>query len=528
MTNRTQTAHESHHPACRCDQLEHEVAQLRTYVQQLEEQIRLSQHRRFGASSERADAEQLRLFNEAEVAAVSALDAGPVDTETHPRPKKRPGQREAAWDHLPVERIEYRLPPEEQVCPTCAQALHEMSTEVRRELHIVPAQVTVREHVQYVYACRSCERDALTTPVVTAPMPRSVHPGSFASPSVLGHILHQKYTLGLPLYRQEQEWRRLGVPISRQTMANWVVYAAHEWLHPLYHELRRHLLLQDILQADETTVQVLHEDGRAPEAKSYMWLYRTGREGPAIVLYDYQKTRAGSHPKAFLAGFEGYLQVDGYAGYHDVEKVTLIGCFAHARRKFDEALKALPAGQRAGPSTARTGLDFCNRLYAVEHDLRESSPEDRFRARRARSAPILSAFHTWLQSEQPQVLPQSAVGKAVTYCLNQWAQLAGYLLDGRLEIDNNRSERAIKPFVIGRSNWLFSNTPRGAKASALVYSIIETAKENGLNPQAYLQYLFEELPNRDLKDAATWTALLPWSSQLPEDLKSPAPTRQSK
>ncbi len=279
-------------------------------------------------------------------------------------------------------------------------------------------------------------------------MPQPVHPGSFASPSVLGHILHQKYTLGLPLYRQEQEWARLGVPMSRQTMAHGVVYAAHQWLHPLSQELRRRLLLRDILHADETTVQVLHEEGRAPEAKSSMWLYRTGREGPAVVLYDDQKTRAGSHPKTFLAGFQGYLQVDGYAGYHGVENVTLIGCFAHARRKFDEALKALPAGQRASPSEARTGLDFCNRLYAIEHDLREAISEERGRAR---SAPILAEFHAWLQEQRPRILPQSAVGKAMTYCLNQWSQLEGYLSDGRLEIDNNRSERAIKPFVIGRS-----------------------------------------------------------------------------
>ena len=501
---------------------------MRTYIQQLEEQIRLSQHRRFGASSERSDAAQLRLFNEVEAAAVSPVDAGPVETVTYQRQKKTLGQRDAAWDHLPIERIEYRLPPEDQYCPTCAHALHEMSTEVRRELHIIPAQVTVREHVQYVYACRLCEREALTTPVVTAPMPRPVYPGSFAAPSVMAYILHQKYTLGLPLYRQEQEWKRLGVPISRQTMANWVVYAAHEWLDPLYQELHRYLLMQDILQADETTLQVLHEDGRAAETKSYMWLYRTGRYGPPIVLYEYRKTRSGAHPQAFLTGFTGYLQVDGYAGYHDVENVTLIGCFAHARRKFDEALKALPAGQRAGPSVARTGLDFCNRLYAVEQDLHEATPEERWRARRARSAPILAEFYAWLQDERPHVLPQSAVGKAMTYCLNQWPQLEGYLLDGRLDIDNNRSERAIKPFVIGRSNWLFSNTPRGAKASAVVYSIIETAKENGLNPQAYLQYLFEELPNLDLKDPATWDALLPWSSQLPEYIKSPVPTRHGK
>lgn len=501
---------------------------MRTYIQQLEEQIRLSQHRRFGASSERSDAAQLRLFNEAEAAAVSPVDAGLVETVTYQRQKKTPGQREAAWDHLPVERIEYRLPPEDQYCPTCAHALHEMSTEVRRELHIIPAQVTVREHVQYVYACRLCEREAVTTPVVTAPMPRPVYPGSFAAPSVMAYILHQKYTLGLPLYRQEQDWARLGVPLSRQTMANWVVFAAHEWLDPLYQELRRELLTRDILQADETTAQVLHEAGREPKTKSYMWLYRTGREEPAIVLYEYQKTRDGEHARRFLTGFKGYLTVDGYSGYHGMPDVTLAGCWAHARRKWVEALNALPQEARDGPSAARDGLKFCNRLYEVERDVRDATPDERLRARRARSAPILAEFQAWLVEQRGQVLPKSATGQAITYCLNQWAPLQTFLEDGRLEIDNNRSERSIKPFVIGRKNFLFMNTPRGAKASAITYSIIETAKENGLNPRAYLQYLFEELPNRDRTDPATWEAMMPWSHHLPEYVKSPVSPPSSK
>ena len=507
--------------------LQHQVHELTAKVEWYEAQIRLARARQFGASQEHSDTVQLHLFNEAEQEAASALTA-PTDTITYERAKKTPGQRDAALAHLPVERIEYHLPESDQVCTVCSGPLHAMSAEVRRELQVIPAQVKVIEHVQAVYACRHCERHALTTPIRKAPMPRPVYPGSLASASLLAHTLHQKYTEGLPLYRQAQEWTRLGIPLSRQTLANWVVYAAHEWLRPLYRQLRQRLVERDILHADETTVQVLREDGRPADRQSYMWLYRTGREGPAMVLYEYQRTRAHEHPQAFLKGFRGYLQVDGYAGYHDLPDVTLVGCWAHARRKFTDALKALPATQREGPSATRSGLEFCNRLFAIERDLKDVTPAERFRARQARSRPVLTDFAAWLQEQTSAILPKSALGEAVTYCRNQWTALEAFLEDGRLEIDNNRAERAIKPFVIGRKAWLFSNTPRGAQASAIIYSIVETAKENGLNPQAYLQYLFEQLPSRDLDDPGIWDALLPWSAQLPAHLKTSQTPKSSK
>ena len=512
---------------CRCAELESEVTALRKQVQWFEEQIRLAQHRRFGASSERSDPAQLHLFNEVEAAAVSAVDAPPEDPLIATRKKKERGQRDAALKNFPVERVEYRLPPAEQQCQACNGPLHEMGEEVRRELKVIPAEVKVVEHVRIKYSCRTCDREATTTPIVTAPMPRPVYPGSLASASLMADILHQKFTLGLPLYRQEQDWARRGVPLSRQTMANWVLFAAHTWLAPLFQELHRRLLMRDILHADETTVQVLQEAGREAHTKSYMWLYRTGREQPGIVLYEYQKTRSSAHPRLFLAGYQGYLHVDGYAGYHDLPQVTLAGCWSHARRYWAESLEVLPKDARDGPSVARDGLQFCNRLFGVERDIRDATPEDRFSVRRTRSAPILTEFHDWLTQQQARVLPKSATGKAIAYCLNQWLSLQTFLQDGRLDIDNNRAERSIKPFVIGRKNWLFSYTPRGAQASAITYSIIETAKENGLNPRAYLQYLFEELPNRDLKDPTTWEALLPGSDQLPNHVKSPAPAKST-
>ncbi|NRF96336.1 IS66 family transposase, partial [Paenibacillus frigoriresistens] len=318
-----------------------------------------------------------------------------------------------------------------------------------------------------------------------------VYPGSLASSSIMAYIMSQKYVESMPLYRQEQQFARFGVLLSRQTLANWMIYGADKWLSLLQRRMHEHLLDQDILHADETTLQVLQEPGRAAETKSYLWLYRTGRQGPPIVVYDYQKTRAGEHPRDFLSGFSGYLHVDGYAGYNKVADVTLIGCWAHARRKFDESLKALPNSKPKVSVAAQEGLDFCNRLFAIERDLKNSTRDERYAARLERSRPVLDAFSAWLHKHKPRILPKSAFGQAITYCLNQWEKLEAFMKDGRLEIDNNRSERSIKPFVIGRKNWMFSNTPRGAKASATIYSIIETAKENSLNPLLYLTYLFE-------------------------------------
>lgn len=495
--------------------LEQQVAELNAKLSWFEEQFRLSQQKKFGASSERTNPDQLELFNEAEAEADPSKEEPTVETVTYQRKKQR-GQRETMLESLPVETIEYRLTEEEQACSCCGGALHEMSTETRQELKIIPAEVKVVKHVRFVYACRRCEREDINTPVVTAPMPRPVYPGSLASSSIMAYIMSQKYVESMPLYRQEQQFARFGVLLSRQTLANWMIYGADKWLSLLQRRMHEHLLDQDILHADETTLQVLQEPGRAAETKSYLWLYRTGRQGPPIVVYDYQKTRAGEHPRDFLSGFSGYLHVDGYAGYNKVADVTLIGCWAHARRKFDESLKALPNSKPKVSVAAQEGLDFCNRLFAIERDLKNSTRDERYAARLERSRPVLDAFSAWLRKQKPRILPKSAFGQAITYCLNQWEKLEAFMKDGRLEIDNNRSERSIKPFVIGRKNWMFSNTPRGAKASASIYSIIETAKENSLNPLLYLTYLFEKLPNlEDPNDPVALDKLLPWSQTLP-------------
>jgi len=397
--------------------------------------------------------------------------------------------------------------------------MHEMRVETREELKVIPAQVKLVRHERQVYACRNCQRNEETTPIVTAPMPAPVIKGSLVSPSLLAHVMDQKFGYGLPLYRQEQQFAGLGVDISRQTMANWVMRGAEDYIASLYGRMHEHLVGFDILHADETTVQVLHEPGREPETKSFMWVYCTGRYEPPIVLFDYQMTRAGSHPREFLSGFEGYLHVDGYSGYEGMLNVILACCWAHARRKFDEAQKALPAAKRSSDTAAQKGLELCNRLFAIEHDLRDLTPEERCRLRQERSRPVLDELLALLYKLEPNVLPKSALGKAIHYCLNQWDKLQTFMLDGRLEISNNRIERAIRPFVIGRNSWLFANTPRGARASAMIYSIVQTAKENGLNVFVYLCYLFERMPNMDIKDPAVLDELLPYSPSLPDSCR---------
>ena len=507
-------------------QLAEEIAELKAENQWLKEQLGLAKHRLFGSSSEKTPpGQEAMLFNEAE--ACAQVEGVPATTETITYTRRKfVGQRELNLAGLPIEDIVYALPENERGCPHCEGPLHEMGADVRTEIKIIPATVRVVRHICTKYTCRHCQNEEIKTPVLTAPRPDTAFPNSLASPSAVAHIMSQKFVEGVPLYRQEQSFLRLGFTLSRQSMANWMLTGA-DWLKTVYARMKVQLLKRDIVHADETTLQVLHEAGRAAQTTSYMWLYRSGREGPAIVLFEYQPTRAGKHPQTFLIGFQGYLQVDGYVGYEGLSDVTLVGCWSHARRKFVDAINVLPAPNRKqGGTTAHKGLEFCDKLFQIERDLHDVTPEERFAGRDQRSRAVLEKFRLWLEERALEVLPKSKLGEAITYCLNQWPKLVGFLLDGRLELDNNRSERAIKPFVIGRKNWLFANTPRGATSSAIIYSLIETAKENGLNPTAYLTYLFEQLPNINLKDPKAVDELLPWSDAVQSTCRVPSkPTR---
>jgi transposase len=486
---------------------------LEAEVEWYRQQFGLAQKRLYGPSSEKSPVGQEEmLFNEAEACASAVIPDPETETITYSRRKKAKGERENKLDGLPVEEINYELT--DLVCPNCGGSLHKIGVDTRQEITIHPARVVLTKINQDKCSCRDCERNGIENPIVTAPMPAPAFPKSLASASAAAYIISQKYVEGLPLYRQQLSMQRLGFEISRQTLSNWVIAGAYA-LDLVYRRMKAILLKRDIMAADETPLQVLHEAGRKAQTKSYMWLYRSGRDGPHIVLYDYQETRSGEHPRAFLVEFVGYLHVDGYSSYDGLpDSIILVGCLAHARRYFIEALEALSPMQRKTLDTAaRTGLAYCDKLFAIERDLIDAVPEERFAARLKRSKPVIDQFHTWLVEMQPQVLEKNPSGKAIQYCLNQWSKLTAFLLDGRTEISNNRAERSIKPFVIGRKNWLFSNTPSGANASALLYSIVETAKENGINPLTYMQFLFEQLPNIKQTDEAL-DQLMPWAEPI--------------
>lgn len=458
----------------------------------LMEALRLAQRKRFGASSEKSEdtlSEQLSfLFNEAEVFAEEQRNKEDVTVvAAHKRHKKHEYTLDKIPEDVPVEQVEHRLEGQELVCPQCGGELTEIGKEVINKLKIIPARVVVEQHIYYSYACQHCNKENITTPVVRASRENRFLPGSFATPEAVAHIMTQKFVMGIPIYRQEQELDRRGIQLSRQTMSNWILKAAEDYLKPVYDRLHRELLVREVLHADETTLQVLHEPGKAPQSDNYMWLYRTsGDTQKPIVLYEYQPGRRGKHPKEFLNGFHGYLHTDGYAGYHNLpEEITVVGCWAHARRKFDEAVKSLPK-EKAKGSSASQGLAYCNVLFEIEQSLEGTAPEERYKQRLKQAKPVLDALWSWASIRN--AAPKSALGKALTYLKEQWPYLTNYLKDGRLEISNNRAERSIKPFVIDRKNFLFANTPKGAAGSAVMFSLIRTAMECGLDPYEYLSH----------------------------------------
>jgi transposase len=490
-----------------------QVGELAQQLQWLKEQVRLAKYRQFGPSSEKSEYGQLNLFNEVEQSADEHADEPALcEVEKHYRQKAKRGA-DRLPPELPVEVVEHVLPAKEQVCPECGGQLHILGKEVvREELKLIPAKAVKVQHVRYAYACRRCEKDGDSVPVLKAPVPPPVIKGSFASPEAIAHIAVQKYVMCVPLYRQEQAWKRVGILLSRQTMSNWLLRATRDWLEPVYNALHRLLLERSVLHADESVLQVLHEDGKSAQSQSRMWLYRTSGDAKlAIVLFEYQPDRSAKRARAFLDGFKGYLHTDGYEGYHSLpEDIVVVGCWAHARRKFDEALKAVPKAEQVG-SGAVHGQQVCDKLFAIERDLVELEPEERLKKRRKLAKPILDEFYQWLDCQDTG---KTAFCSAVKYTLGQWKYLERYLLDGRLEISNNRAENSIRPFAVGRKNWLFCNTPKGARASAILYSIVETAKANDLDPYGYLAHIFATAPRLDLDDPEAVSSLLP--DRVPE------------
>ena len=490
------------------------------------EQLKLSKKKLFGRSSEQAEQmvmDQLSLtMNEVEAYIFGMNSAGkaPVAVKAHERKRQSGNVLDVVPEGTPTEVVEHRLPEDERICSACGSKLVEIGKEVRRSLMMKPAKFWVREDVYYTYACKNCEQETGEANIVKAARGPALLPGSFASAEAVAHIVIQKFVMYSPLYRLEQEFNRQGLRLSRQTMANWLLNISEKWLRPVYDTLREQLCREPVLHADETTLQVLKEPGRSSTSKSYMWLYRTsGCAKQSIVLYEYQPTRKAEHAEAFLKGFSGWLHADGYQGYHKLpENIRVVGCWAHARRKFDEALQTLPKEmQRDAPAVI--GECYCPRLFKLEQAFAELTPEERYEKRLEQEKPVLDALLSWANEMQAKTALKSALGRAIHYLLEQWPYLTRYLEDGRLELSNNRAERSIKPFVMGRKNWLFANTPGGAQASAVIYSLIETAKENALDPYRYLLWVLQNAPQLSETDAAWAEQFTP--ANAPQECKIP-------
>jgi transposase len=484
----------------------------------LEEENRWLKAQLFGRTSEKTPIEerhpdQVWLFNEAEALA-QAAESAPISI-TIPAHERGKGGRKQLSATLPRVEVVHDLPEDQKICAADGTVLTRIGEEISEQLDYQPAKVRVIRNIRPKYACPCCKSG-----VAIAPVPAQLLPKSLATPSLLAQITTAKFVDGTPLYRQEPQLARLGVPLGRATMAGWMIQLGGVHVVPIVNLMREVMLSDPLIHCDETRLQVLKSD-KAPTADHWMWVRASGPLGRRIILFDYDASRAGAVPMTLLEGYRGILLTDGYEAYARVAQalqLTHAGCFAHVRRKFDEARKAQP--QHTSDSHGKIALQFIRELYLIEKALWDKdqpvSAAHRLRVRAELSAPIMAKFHAWLEALAPQVLPQSLLGRAVHYTLGQWPKLITFLSQGEVPLDNNRCENAIRPFVIGRKGWLFSDTVKGAIASANLYSIVETAKANGVEPHAYLSLLFARLPHA--KQVEDFEALLPWNVRLPVNL----------
>lgn len=503
------------------EHLENTIKDLQNQVNNLTEMVLLLRKEKFAPSSEKTPKQvdgQLSLFNEVELEADASVPE-PIKREVKGYTRNNPKtKREELLKDLPVREILCETAPEELYCGQCNAPLKPLGKEVvREELEYIPAKLQIVRYVRMSYECPKCKHTDKPY-IQKALTPTSLMNHSLASPSSVAHVMYEKYVNSVPLYRQEKDWEQLGISLSRATMANWVIRCSQDYLIPVVEHLRKELLSRDIIHCDETPVQVLKEEGKKPQTKSYMWLYRTGNdEKSPVILYDYQPSRNGDHAVTFLKDFHGYVHSDGFSGYNKLTGITRCGCWAHLRRKFVEAIPGKKSPD-APLTNAEIGRDYCNQLFEIESRLKNLKPEERKVKRHELEKPVLEAFWCWL--ENLNVLSGSALGKAVTYAKDQKKYMENYLLDGRCALSNNAAENAIRPFTVGRKNWLFADTPKGASASAAVYSIIETAKANGLNVYTYLEYLLLYMPDTDWRNyPELLDDLMPWSEAVQAECK---------
>jgi transposase len=485
----------------------------RSEIVRLNEIIKLFQGKIFGKSSEKSP-DQAELFDEAEVESLSPddltayateeVEADPIEAPT--KPKEKSGRKPLPKE---LERIvvQHDLLEHEKTCDCGCQKTH-IGDDVSEQLDIIPAVIQVIQHCRNKYVCKDCEGK-----IQVAALPAQAIPKSNASPGLLAHIAVAKYQDGLPLFRMEVIFARLGIHLPRNTMANWMI-KSHELLQPLYNLLNDQLLESGYIHMDETPVQVLKEPDKTAESKSYMWVRKTGDPNQPIILFDYASSRRADVAESLLPDYQGYLQTDDYAGYNKVAKakgVIQLGCFAHARRKFIDAQKVAPS-KKGKISKADMAVQMIAKLYVIEKAIKEKSTEQRYDIRQQKSKPQLEKIKVWLDKTLLNTLPKGKTGQALAYTHKNWDKLTEYIKDGRLNIDNNPVENAIRPFAIGRKNWLFSDSQKGADTSAMLYSMIKIAKANHIEPYQYLRTVFTKLPQATTLEAIE--GLLPWNIAL--------------
>ena len=499
-------------------------------MQLMMEQLVLSKKSRFGRSSEKmAGPGQIRFmevdgeivfFNEAE--AVCDLDVPEPDSlePQQPKKKKQAGKREADLAGLPVRRIDHYLSEKELAAEFGEKGWKQLPDAISRCYRFVPAKVELEEHHVGVYSSKTDDR------MVKAPHPKKLLPGSLVSPSLAAAVLNGKYVNAVPLYRLEKEFERYGLAITRQNMANWVIRLGESCFGPLYDYLHTLLYRYPVIQADETPVLV-NKDGRPAGSKSWMWVYRSGclYQKEQVILYEYQKTRNASHPRKFLKDYNGICVTDGYQVYHTLEKekedLKIAGCWVHCRRKFEEALEVIPKELRK-QSVLDLLMNQIRAIYREEGKLSGFSADERVEKRQLVVKPLVDAFFAYVKQNSGRVPKSGKAREAFTYALNQEPYLRVFLENGNVPMDNNASERAIRGFCIGKKNWEMIDTVHGASASAIIYSISETAKANGLKPYEYFEYLLTEIPKHQDESSTDFLAdLLPWSEKLPEYIRKP-------
>ena len=454
----------------------------------------------FGTKSETSKSlgfEQLSLFDEAEAEANPDEEQFILEEVKFNKKKKYKGQLDDKLSKLPHIEVIMTLPESELVCPVCNSKLVPVGKKfVRHEIEFVPAKLKVRDIYTTTYECRKCRANGKS--VMKSPgIPEPVIPHSYASAESVAFVMKQKFVNGVPLYRQESEWKQMGLDLSRTTMANWIIYSSEHWLKPLTDRMHEILLESKHAHADETPVQVLNEPGKKATTKSYMWVYSSIKESAyPIRLFVYAPNRCGYNPQIFFNGFHGTVISDAYSGYNNIEGCVNAYCWAHARRKFRDSLpNDLENAENTLPIIA---MNKIKKLFAIEKEIEALSPDKKVKIRQLKSKPLIDDFFSWCKDNQNKVLTASKTGKAIQYALNYEAGLRSFLEDGLVPMTNSLDERTIRSFTVGRKNWLFSTSTKGAEASAAVFSLIETAKSNKLNPYDYIEFILDYLPQQDL------------------------------